>query len=103
MTVTELPDGAHLLDVRNPDEWAAGHAPQAQHVPMMEIPARAAEIPTDRPVYVLCRVGQRSAQVVAYLLGQGRDNILNVDGGMLEWAAAGRPVIGEDGRAGWVA
>ena len=42
------PTTRYLLDVREPDEWAAGHPPGAHHVPMMQIPARAAEVP-DRP------------------------------------------------------
>ncbi|GAA1039365.1 rhodanese-like domain-containing protein [Virgisporangium ochraceum] len=95
-------DDAYLLDVREPDEWAAGHPPGAHHVPMMQIPTRADEVPTDRDVVVVCRVGGRSAQVVAYLKQRGFDNVYNLDGGMFAWAAAGRPVVGEDGSAGHV-
>jgi len=43
---------AFLLDVREPDEWAAGHAPDAVHVPMMEIPTRLGELPADRDIVV---------------------------------------------------
>jgi rhodanese-related sulfurtransferase len=93
----EVPAGAYLLDVRESDEWAAGHAPDAHHVPMMEIPARLDEIPLDRDVVVVCRVGARSAQVVAYLLSLGRDRAVNLDGGMIAWAHAGRPMVSEDG------
>ncbi|GAA2350888.1 sulfurtransferase [Catellatospora methionotrophica] len=92
-TVAEVPADAFLLDVREDDEWAAGHAPDAVHLPMMQIPARMAEVPTDREVFVLCRVGGRSGQVVSYLRQQGWDNVTNVDGGMMGWAAAGRPVV----------
>jgi rhodanese-related sulfurtransferase len=99
----QVTDDAYLLDVREPDEWAAGHPPGAHHVPMMEIPARAAEVPGDRDVVVVCRVGARSAQVVAYLRQRGLANVYNLDGGMYAWAAAGRPVVGEDGSAGHVA
>lgn len=95
-------DDVYLLDVREPDEWAAGHPPGAHHVPMMEIPARADEVPTDRDVVVVCRVGGRSAQVVAYLLQRGFENVYNLDGGMFAWAASGRPVVGEDGSVGHV-
>jgi rhodanese-related sulfurtransferase len=97
-----VPADAYLLDVREPDEWAAGHPPGAHHVPMMQIPTRADEVPTDRDVVVVCRVGGRSAQVVAYLKQRGFDNVYNLDGGMFAWAAAGRPVVGEDGSAGHV-
>ena len=71
MTVAQVDDDAFLLDVRDPDEWEAGHAPEAVHVPMMELPARMDEVPDDRDVVVVCRVGSRSAQVVAYLQAQG--------------------------------
>jgi rhodanese-related sulfurtransferase len=99
----EVPVEAYLLDVREDEEWAAGHAPDAHHVPMMEIPARLDEIPVDRDVVVVCRVGGRSAQVVAYLQAAGRDNVLNLEGGMIAWARAGRPMISEDGGAPQVA
>ncbi|HEX6498588.1 MAG TPA: rhodanese-like domain-containing protein [Micromonosporaceae bacterium] len=90
---------AFLLDVREEDEFRAGHAPGAVHVPMMQVPGRLDEIPTDRDVVVACRVGGRSAQVVAYLRAQGRDNVRNLTDGMLGWAASGRPLITEDGSA----
>jgi rhodanese-related sulfurtransferase len=95
--VADLPANAYLLDVREDDEWAAGHAPAAVHLPMTQIPARMSEIPQDHEVYVVCRVGGRSGQVVAYLKQQGWENVTNVDGGMMSWAAAGRPVISETG------
>jgi rhodanese-related sulfurtransferase len=99
VTVHEIPAGAHLLDVRENDEWAAGHAPEAQHVPMHDVPVRLTEIPTDRDIVVACRVGARSAQVTAYLLSQGWDSVANLDGGMRAWQAAGRPLVGaEEGR-----
>jgi rhodanese-related sulfurtransferase len=99
----EVPAEAYLLDVREGEEWAAGHAPDAHHLPMMEIPARIDEIPVDRDVVVVCRVGARSAQVVAYLHSLGRDNTRNLDGGMMAWARAGRPMVSEDGGAPQVA
>lgn len=98
MTPADVSDEAYLLDVREPDEWAAGHAPGAHHVPMMEIPARVAEVPTDREVVVVCRSGGRSGQVVSYLMGNGWDNVRNLDGGMKSWAASGREVVAENGQ-----
>ena len=102
IAAAQVTDDAFLLDVREPDEWTAGHPPNAYHVPMMEIPGRATEIPDDREVVVVCRVGARSAQVVAYLRQRGFGNVYNLDGGMHAWAAAGRPIIGADGSAGEV-
>ncbi len=93
----DVPEGAYLLDVREPEEWAAGHAPGAHHVPMMEVPTRLAELPTAGDLVVVCRVGGRSAQVVAYLRANGFDGAVNLDGGMQEWASAGRPLVRDDG------
>jgi len=98
--VSALPSDGYLLDVREGDEWAVGHAPAAVHIPMSEIVERVEEVPGDRRVHVVCRVGGRSAQVTQFLLAHGRDAV-NVDGGMLAWAAAGLPMDGEhDGPAG---
>lgn len=97
--VDQVPDGAYVLDVREPDEWAAGRAPDAHHVPMQEIPARLDDVPVDGDVVVVCRMGGRSAQVVNFLRSQGRDNAVNLDGGMRAWAQAGRPVVNDGGTA----
>lgn len=97
VSVPEVAQGTHLLDVREHDEWAAGHAPGAQHLPMGELPARLTEVPTDRDVVVVCRSGVRSARVVQFLLGNGWDNVRNLDGGMQDWAAAGRPLTTDGG------
>ncbi|MCE7080664.1 rhodanese-like domain-containing protein [Streptomyces sp. ST2-7A] len=97
VTVDAVPADGLLLDVREPDEWAAGHAEGALHIPMGEVIARRAEIEEragDGPVHVVCRVGGRSAQVTAYLTQQGVDAV-NVDGGMLAWEAAGRPLTAD--------
>lgn len=98
MDPAQVDDDAYLLDVREPDEWTAGHAPGAHHLPMMEIPVRMGEIPMDGDVVVVCRSGGRSAQVVGYLLGQGWDNVCNLDGGMQSWSAVGRDVVSENGQ-----
>ncbi|MFJ9558011.1 rhodanese-like domain-containing protein [Nocardiopsis sp. NPDC101807] len=86
---TEVPEGAYLLDVREDDEWNAGRAPGAVHIPLGELGQRASEVPQDRRVYVVCRVGGRSAQAVAALNQAGWDSV-NVSGGMRAWEHAGR-------------
>jgi rhodanese-related sulfurtransferase len=96
-----VPADAFLLDVREHDEWAAGHAQGALHVPMGEVVARIDELPKGGTLHVICRVGGRSAQVTQYLIGQGRDAV-NVSGGMLDWEAVGRPVVVDDGSEGHV-
>jgi rhodanese-related sulfurtransferase len=93
VTVSEVPAGATLLDVREDDEWTAGHAPEAVHVPMSAFLERLDQVP-DGPLAVVCRVGGRSAQVTAYLRNQGREAV-NVTGGMLAWEAAGRPLVAD--------
>lgn len=98
MTPSQVEPAAFLLDVREPDEWQAGHAPEARHMPMMEVPARVAEIPNDTEVVVVCRSGGRSGQVVSYLMNNGWDNVRNLDGGMQAWAADGRDVVSENGQ-----
>lgn len=98
MTPTQIEPDVYLLDVREPDEWDAGHAPGAHHLPMMEIPVRMAEVPADIDVVVVCRSGARSGRVVSYLIGNGWDNVRNLDGGMQSWAAAGRDVVSENGQ-----
>jgi rhodanese-related sulfurtransferase len=55
------------------------------------------DVPQDGDVVVVCRMGGRSAQVVAYLRHNGWDNVRNLDGGMQDWAAAGRAVVSDDG------
>ena len=97
-----LPAGAFLLDVREDDEWAAGHAPDAVHVRLSEIPARTEAIPRDREVYVICRTGSRSAYVAQALSGAGW-NAVNVVDGMTGWAVAGRPMMSETGADPYVA
>ena len=98
MSAPQVDPQAYLLDVREPDEWAAGHAPDAHHLPMMEVPARMGEVPIDSDVVVVCRSGGRSSQVVSYLLGNGWDNVRNLDGGMRSWSAAGRDMVSENGQ-----
>ena len=98
--VSEIPDGAVLLDVREDDEWAAGHIEGARHVPMYQVPqhvAYAEDLTPDTKIVVLCKMGGRSAQVTAWLTQQGFDAV-NLEGGMLAWATAGRPMVSDDGR-----
>jgi rhodanese-related sulfurtransferase len=94
--VSEIPFGAHLLDVREPVEWTAGHIEGAQHIPMNSVPDRLAEIPEDTELVIVCKGGGRSAQVTAYLNSLGR-KATNLSGGMLAWATSGKPMVSETG------
>jgi rhodanese-related sulfurtransferase len=97
-----VPGDGYLLDVRENDEWQAGHAPSAVHIPLSELNDRVREVPDDREVYVICRSGARSAQAVAAFNNAGWTTA-NVDGGMHAWEAAGRPMVSESGSAPFVA
>ena len=94
ITVTDLAAlGAEtvLLDVRENDEYAAVHGPGVLHIPMSELLQRLPEVPSDAPVYVICAVGGRSAQVAAHLESTGVAAV-NVFGGTVAWEQAGLPV-----------
>lgn len=95
-------DGALLLDVRNPDEWEAGHAEGAVWIPLRELEARHGELPTDRSIMVICRSGARSARAAEALNVWGHD-ATNVAGGSLAWTGAGLPFVADDGRPPTVA
>lgn len=82
-----------FLDVREPHEWRAGHIDGALHIPMGQLAARQAELPTDNSIACVCRSGSRSASVTNALKGAGYD-AENVEGGMLAWDAAGYEVVG---------
>jgi rhodanese-related sulfurtransferase len=99
---TDLPAGVYLLDVREDDEWVAGHAPDAVHIPVGTLNQRAGEIPQDRDVYVICRSGARSAYAAQALAGAGWRTV-NVADGMTGWAVAGRPMVSEGGAEPYVA
>lgn len=97
--VSLVDQGALLLDVREIGEWDAGHAPAAQHIPLSVLMTSFDSLPNDRQIVVVCKVGGRSSQAAAWLEQQGL-NALNLDGGMLAWAASGLPVTDNDGADG---
>lgn len=107
MTIPEIeardvPAEGFLLDVREQDEWVAGHAPEAVHIPLGQLQARVEEVPSGQTVYVVCRVGGRSAQATAWLNHIGREAV-NVGGGMQSWEFAGRQMVSESGGPAFVA
>lgn len=91
-----LPEGLSVLDVRELVEWQHGHVEGAVHIPLGELADRVGEVPAGRTL-VVCKVGGRSAQAVGWLGQQGFD-VVNLDGGMLDWHAAGRPLVSETGQ-----
>jgi rhodanese-related sulfurtransferase len=97
-----VPDGAWLLDVREDDEWTAGHVAGARHIPLGQLGARSDEVPRNELIYVICRSGTRSARAAQALAGAGW-RAVNVAGGMQDWAAAGRPMVADSGAEPYVA
>ena len=91
--------GAVLLDVRELDEWEAGHAPGARHVPLGEL--RADTLAEGSRIVVVCRSGARSALAALALAGVGFA-AHNLSGGMQAWEAAGLPIVRDDGQPGSV-
>lgn len=83
--------GAPLVDVRESDEYAEGHVPGAQLMPLGIVPVRAHELPRGEPVYVICASGGRSAQAAELLTEAGVD-ARSVAGGTNAWVRSGRPV-----------
>lgn len=100
--VHERIDDVQVIDVREPDEWEAGHIAQADHVPMDEVPQRLDEIDDDQLVVTVCRSGARSGEVAERLQERGYD-AENLDGGMQAWREEDLPMTAEDDRAPRVA
>jgi rhodanese-related sulfurtransferase len=95
--VEALPDGGTLLDVREDYEWEAGHAANAVHIPLEQLPARLGELDPDEDLLVICRTGGRSARAAQWLVANGY-SAYNVAGGMDAWLTAGRPLVAENGQ-----
>ena len=81
-----------LVDVREANEFEEVRAPGAVLVPMSMFAARAGELPSDRPLMVVCHLGGRSAAAAGFLIRAGRSDVVNVTGGMDAWERAGLPV-----------
>lgn len=82
--------GAPLIDVREDDEYDAGHVPGAQHIPLGVVAERLNEVPADGTVYVICAKGGRSYRAAEFYRSQGIDAV-NVAGGTSAWVDAGQP------------
>jgi rhodanese-related sulfurtransferase len=86
-----------LLDVR--EDWEVAQAPlnlpgvTTLHIPMNQIPARRQELEPGRPVVCFCHHGMRSAQVVAYLLHHGQQEVYNLAGGTEAWSTQIDPTV----------
>jgi len=85
--------GAFILDVRQPEEWNEFHVPDSTLIPLGELAARAAELPKDQEIVIVCRSGNRSAQARDMLLDAGFTQVTSMAGGLNQWKAAGYPTV----------
>jgi rhodanese-related sulfurtransferase len=88
----EDPTRPLLVDVRETNEFEAVRAPGAVLVPMSTFAASAGDLPTDRPLMLVCHLGGRSAAATGFLIRSGRSDVVNVAGGMDAWERAGLTV-----------
>ena len=91
---TAVAKGADVcfLDVRETTEWDAGHIVGSVHIPIGAIQSRVEELDGDRPIVVVCQIGQRSLLVCRFLAARGFD-AYNLDGGLEAWTSAGHPLV----------
>lgn len=81
-------DKFHLLDVREPAEYAFGHISGARSIPFGQLKERINEIPKGQPIYVVCRTGTRSDMAAQLLTEHGFTNVINVVPGLSEWTGS---------------
>lgn len=86
-------EGAFILDVREQDEWNAGHISGATLIPLGELTSRLGELPKDKPIYVVCRSGNRSAAGRDALLAAGFSSVTSMAGGMNDWTSQDFEVV----------
>lgn len=94
-------DGAVLLDIREVNEWVAGHASAAVHIPMGAVDSTELPFGESDKVVVMCRSGRRSIPVTEYLQAKGYDAV-NYEGGMQAWVQLGGDIVDADGNPGIV-
>ncbi len=82
-----------IIDVREPGEFAGGHIPGAELIPMPKLMSRSIILPQDKPIVLVCRTGRRTTQIVYTLQQEGYNNLQNMIGGMVAWEEAGLPAI----------
>lgn len=99
ISATELPaliaQGAKVIDVREPDEFAAGHVPTAISIPLSTLPDRIDEFRSKGDVYVICQAGGRSMRACQFLADFNINNLINVAGGTSGWIASGHEIVSD--------
>ena len=90
---TLVENGSLVIDVREPDEYEAGHIPGAILVPLSTVLSNTSEFQSDETIYVVCRSGGRSMQACEMLHEVGISNVVNVAGGTMGWIALGNEIV----------
>ena len=85
-------EGVFFLDVRTREEWDEFHAPNSMLIPLDQLPNRVSELPTDEPIVVVCRSGNRSQAGRDILLDHGFEQVTSMAGGLNAWRSAGYPI-----------
>ncbi|HQZ81971.1 MAG TPA: rhodanese-like domain-containing protein [Pyrinomonadaceae bacterium] len=86
--------GSQFVDVRTPEEYAAGHAKGAKNIPLDTLEANMSSLNKNEPTYVICETGRRSLQAAEMLSNAGFDRVINIPGGTRAWADAELPMEG---------
>ncbi len=86
-----IKEGAFVLDVREPDEFANGHVPEARHIPLKSVSEQLENLPRDEQIWVICQAGARSMTAANFLEDQGFD-VVSVAGGTGSWISSGKEV-----------
>ncbi|WP_027881183.1 rhodanese-like domain-containing protein [Meiothermus rufus] len=89
-----IQEGAYVVDVREPYEYAMGHIPGAVNIPLGRFVGEVGNLPKDRKLVVVCASGGRSSQAAEYLVGHGftKEQVGNLEGGTYGWMSAGLEV-----------
>ncbi|MET0012965.1 MAG: rhodanese-like domain-containing protein [Sedimenticola sp.] len=82
-----------LLDIRSEAEVMHGMLPDSEHLPMHLIPTKMNDFPKDKDIVLYCRSGARSYHACMYLMQQGFNNVINLRGGIIDWARNGQEII----------
>ena len=84
---------AVVVDVRPSAEFAAGHLPNARNITADELGKRASDLPTGKPVIVVCGTGNRAGKAASALRAAGRQDVFCLEGGVAAWQQAGLPLV----------
>ena len=84
-----------ILDVRTPEQFAAGHLRDAKNIPLSDLGSRIGELDKQKTkaIVVVCQQGSRAEKAVKMLQKAGFDDVVSLDGGLTAWTAAGLPTV----------